>query len=303
MLRKSGPRPIRMPSTATSAQRVSSIADARAAIAKARAERARIGFVPTMGALHRGHLSLVDRARRECDTVVMSIFVNPLQFGPTEDFQRYPRPLEEDARLASEVGVDILFTPTSDEMYEDGRATMVSAGPRGEVWEGAVRPGHFDGVLTVVAKLFNIVQPDVAVFGRKDLQQASLVETMVRDLDFDLTIVVAPSIRESDGLALSSRNAYLTKAERADALVLIRSLRAVAAAFDRGERDGRRLEEIGRQRFADVSGVSLDYFAVVNRVTLEPELRAERGSAAIVAARLGATRLIDNLIFGDNDQD
>ncbi|HYN81063.1 MAG TPA: pantoate--beta-alanine ligase [Gemmatimonadaceae bacterium] len=282
---------------------MSRIADARAAIAKVRADGARIGFVPTMGALHRGHLSLVDRARRESDAVVMSIFVNPLQFGPTEDFGRYPRPLEEDARLASEVGVDILFTPSSDEMYRDGRATIVSAGPRGEVWEGAVRPGHFDGVLTVVAKLFNIVQPDVAILGRKDLQQASLIQAMARDLDFDLTIVVAPTIREGDGLALSSRNAYFSKSERGDALVLIRALRAVAAAFGAGERDGRRLEDIGRQRFADVRRASLDYFAVVNPMTLEPEPRAERGSAAIVAARLGATRLIDNIILGENDQD
>ncbi|MDP9176670.1 MAG: pantoate--beta-alanine ligase [Gemmatimonadota bacterium] len=292
-----------MPSIAISAQRVSSIGEARAAIAKARAEGARIGLVPTMGALHRGHLSLVDRARRESDAVVMSIFVNPLQFGPTEDFKRYPRPLEEDARLASEVGVDILFTPSPNEMYREGRVTTVSAGPRGEVWEGAARPGHFNGVLMVVAKLFNIVQPDVAIFGRKDLQQASLVEAMVRDLDFDLTIVVAPTIRETDGLALSSRNAYLTKSERGDALVLIRALRSVAAAFDAGERDGRCLEHIGRQQFADVPGASIDYLAVVNRMTLEPERRAERGSAAIVAARLGPTRLIDNIILGENDQD
>jgi pantoate--beta-alanine ligase len=292
-----------MPSTAISAQRVSTIADARAAIAKARAEGARVGFVPTMGALHRGHLSLVDRARQEAEVIVMSIFVNPLQFGPTEDFNRYPRPIEADARLAAETGVDILFTPSSEEMYREGRATTVSAGPRGEVWEGKVRPGHFDGVLTVVAKLFNIVQADVAIFGRKDLQQASLIQAMVRDLDFPLTIVVAPTIRESDGLALSSRNAYLSKTDRRDALVLIRSLRAASAAFADGEDDARRLEDIGLQQFAAVPSASLDYFAVVNRRTLEQEVRAERGSAVIVAARFGSTRLIDNMILGENDQD
>jgi len=292
-----------MPSTATSLRRVSSIADTRVAIARARSEGARVGFVPTMGALHRGHLSLVERARHETDAIVMSIFVNPLQFGPTEDFNRYPRPLEEDARLASEAGADILFTPSPEEMYRDGRVTTVSAGPRGEVWEGKVRPGHFDGVLTVVAKLFNIVQPDVAVFGRKDLQQASLVQAMVRDLDFPLTIVVAPTIRETDGLALSSRNAYLSKQERNDALVLIRSLRAVAAAFAGGERDGRRLQQIGRKQFAAVPAVTLDYFAIVSRDTLQEEVRADHGSAAIVAARLGATRLIDNVILGEDDQD
>jgi pantoate--beta-alanine ligase len=292
-----------MPSTATSAQRVSSIAETRAAIVKARADGERIGFVPTMGALHRGHLSLVDRARQEASAIVMSIFVNPLQFGPTEDFNRYPRPFEKDARLASETGVDILFTPSPEEMYREGRVTAVSAGARGNVWEGEVRPGHFDGVLTVVAKLFNIVQPDVAVFGRKDLQQASLIQAMVRDLDFDLTIVVAPTIRESDGLALSSRNAYLSKAEREDALVLIRSLRGVSSAFAGGERDGRRLEDIGRKQFAEVRGASLDYFSVVNRMTLEQEARADRGTAVIVAARVGPTRLIDNIILGENDQD
>lgn len=292
-----------MPSTATNAQRVSSIADTRAAIARARAGGARIGLVPTMGALHRGHLSLVDRARQECDGVVMSIFVNPLQFGPSEDFIRYPRPLEQDARLASEAGVDLLFTPAPGEMYRDGRTTIVSAGARGTLWEGEVRPGHFDGVLTVVAKLFNIVQPDIAVFGRKDLQQASLIQGMVRDLDFPLTVVVAPTIRENDGLALSSRNAYLSETDRTDALVLIRSLRAVAAAFESGEREANRLEDIGRKQFAAVPSASLDYFAIVNRDTLEQEVTAERGSAVIVAARLGTTRLIDNIILGEDDQD
>ena len=292
-----------MPNTVTSALRVSSIADARAALERVRGDGIRIGFVPTMGALHRGHLSLVERARQNADCVVMSIFVNPLQFGPGEDFNRYPRPLEEDARLASAAGVDILFTPSSEEMYPDGRATTVSAGIAGTVWEGEVRPGHFDGVLTVVAKLFNIVQPDVAVFGRKDLQQASLIQTLVRDLDFPLTIVVAPTVRESDGLALSSRNSYLSDDDRKNALVLINSLRAVSAAFADGEHDGGRLEEIGREEFNAVPAAKLDYFAVVNRMTLAPELTAQNGTAVIVAARFDATRLIDNIILGENDQD
>lgn len=292
-----------MPNTAISAFRVSSIADARAALERVRGDGIRIGFVPTMGALHRGHLSLVERARQNADCVVMSIFVNPLQFGPSEDFNSYPRPLEEDTRRASEAGVDILFTPSAEEMYRDGRATIISAGTVGTVWEGEARPGHFDGVLTVVAKLFNIVQPDVAVFGRKDLQQASLVQAMVRDLDFPLTIVVAPTIRESDGLALSSRNAYLSKGEREEALVLIRSLRSVSAAFAGGEHDGGRLEEIGREQFTAVPAAKLDYFAVVNRMTLAPELTAQPGTAVIVAARLGAARLIDNIILGENDPD
>lgn len=275
----------------------------RASVTKARREDLRIGFVPTMGALHRGHLSLVERARREADLVVMSIFVNPLQFGPAEDFNRYPRPIDADARGAADAGVDILFTPSPDEMYRDGRVTTVSAGDRAKLWEGEIRPGHFDGVLTVVAKLFNIVQPDVAVFGRKDLQQAALIKAMVRDLDFSLAVVVAPTVREDDGLALSSRNSYLNADDRAHALVLVRSLRAASAAFDGGERDARRLEEAGRKIFEAVPVAKLEYFAVVNADSLAPVAQTDRGSAVIVAARFGATRLIDNIILGENDQD
>jgi pantoate--beta-alanine ligase len=292
-----------MPNTATSLQRVSGIAELRNAIAEARRNGARIGFVPTMGALHQGHLSLVDRARAESDVVVMSIFVNPLQFGPSEDFTRYPRPVENDERLASQSGVDILFTPGAEDMYPDGRIITVTAGEHGKNWEGAVRPGHFDGVLTVVAKLLNIVQPDVSVFGRKDLQQAALVQSMVRDLDFPVTIVVAPTVREADGLALSSRNRYLSDTERHSALSLNQSLRAVLASFDSGERDARELEAAGHEVIDAVPDVRLDYLAVVNPQTMEKEARAQRGSAAIVAARVGSTRLIDNLILGENDQD
>lgn len=292
-----------MPSTATSPQQTATIADARSAIAKARDEGARIGFVPTMGALHRGHMSLVERARRDADVVVMSIFVNPLQFGPTEDFSRYPRPIERDTRLASEGGVDILFMPSSGEMYRDGRFVSVTAGERGRSWEGEIRPGHFDGVLTVVAKLFNIVQPDFAVFGRKDLQQALLVSEMVRDLDLPLAIVVAPTIREADGLALSSRNSYLNAEERQNALTLVRSLRATAAAFEGGEHDTQRLEHAGRRLIETAPSVRLDYFAVVNPETLERESVARIGSAVIVAAGVGPTRLIDNIILGGHDQD
>ena len=275
----------------------------RASVAEARREDLRGGFVPTMGALHRGHLSLVERARREADVVVMSIFVNPLQFGPGEDFNRYPRPIEADAQSAADAGVDILFTPSPDEMYRDGRVTMVSAGDRGRLWEGEIRPGHFDGVLTVVVKLFNIVQPDVAVFGRKDLQQAALIKAMVRDLDFPLAVAVAPIVREDDGLALSSRNSYLSADDRAHALALIRSLRAASAAFDGGERDARRLEEVGRKIFETVPAAKLEYFAVVNADSLAQAAQAAGGSAVIVAARFGATRLIDNIILGENDQD
>jgi len=291
-----------MPGTATSTFRVPTIAGMRASVAKARSDGMRIGFVPTMGALHRGHLSLVERARSECDLVVMSIFVNPLQFGPTEDFNRYPRPIEDDARAAADAGVDILFTPSPEEMYPDGRITTVSAGESSRRWEGEIRPGHFDGVLTVVAKLFNIVQADVALFGRKDLQQARLIQAMVRDLDFPLAIVVAPTVREEDGLALSSRNAYLSPAERAHALVLVRALRAASAGFDAGERDARNLEAAGREVLATVPAAQVQYFAVVTGDSLEQATVATPDSAVIVAARLGTTRLIDNVILGQNDQ-
>ena len=292
-----------MPNTATSLQRVSGIPEVRNAIAEARRNGARIGFVPTMGALHQGHLSLVDRARAESDIIVMSIFVNPLQFGPSEDFKRYPRPIEDDERLAAQSGVDVLFTPGAEDMYPDGRVITVTAGEHGKKWEGAVRPGHFDGVLTVVAKLFNIVQPDVSVFGRKDLQQAALVKSMVRDLDFPVRIVVAPTVREADGLALSSRNRYLSDAERLKALSLSQSLRAASASFDSGERDAGELETAGHEVIDAVPDVKLDYLAVVNAQTMVQETRAQRGSAVIIAARVGNTRLIDNLILGENDQD
>ncbi|HEY3257876.1 MAG TPA: pantoate--beta-alanine ligase [Gemmatimonadaceae bacterium] len=292
-----------MPTTATSLRRLSGIAELRDAIAQARKNGARVGFVPTMGALHRGHLSLVDRARAEADLVVMSIFVNPLQFGPAEDFSRYPRPIEHDEGLAADSGVDLLFTPGADDMYREGRVVTVTAGDYGKRWEGAVRPGHFDGVLTVVAKLFNIVQADVAVFGRKDLQQAALVKMMVHDLDFPVRIVVAPTVRDADGLALSSRNTYLSDRDRGHALSLIRSLRAASALFGSGERDARRLEAAGRDVIAAVPEVRLDYFAIVNPQTLEEEAGAQSGSAAIVAAHVGSTHLIDNIILGENDQD
>ena len=290
-----------MPPTATKLRRVSAIDDLRAAISQARGDGARIGFVPTMGALHQGHLSLVDRAREESEFVVMSIFVNPLQFGPKEDFSRYPRPIDEDERLAAEVGVDLLFTPSVEAMYPEGRTVSVVVGEIATQWEGAVRPGHFDGVLTVVAKLFNLVQPDVAVFGRKDLQQSAIVKAMVRDLDFPLAIVVAPTVRESDGLALSSRNRYLSESDRADALVLSKALKAASSAFDSGERNGAKLEEIGTKVLDSVKRAEADYFAVVNRDTFQREPEARKGSAVIVAARIGTTRLIDNIILGEND--
>ena len=279
------------------------IADARAAVARARAEGARSGFVPTMGALHAGHLSLVERSRREADFTVMSIFVNPLQFGPAEDLSRYPRPVAEDERLASDAGVDLLFRPDVSEMYGAHRSVTVTAGVLGSKWEGSSRPLHFDGVLTVVAKLFNIIRPDIAVFGQKDLQQAALVKAMVRDLDMPVAVVVSPIIRASDGLALSSRNRYLSPEERRSATTLSRALRSIAKRFDEGERSVEALEAEGKRVVAKDSGVALDYLSVIDQQTFENPDVAQSGNSAIIAARVGTTRLIDNMTLGRNDQD
>jgi pantoate--beta-alanine ligase len=273
------------------------IASARAMLRSLRTGHARVAFVPTMGALHEGHLRLLDEARRLGEVVVLSIFVNPLQFGAGEDFERYPRDLAADRLLAESRGVDLLFTPTPEEMYPRGRAIEVVPQALAERWEGAARPGHFTGVLTVVAKLFNIVQPDVALFGQKDVQQATLVQAMVRDLDYPLRVVVVPTVREPDGLAISSRNRYLSAEERRRALVLHQALQAVRDAWEQGERNAERLAAGGRQRF-EASGVEVEYLALVEAHSLEPVVEAGRGTIVAVAARVGATRLIDNLILG-----
>jgi pantoate--beta-alanine ligase len=209
----------------------------------------------------------------------------------------------EDEQLASESGVDLIFRPDVSEMYDDARTVAVTAGPLGSRWEGASRPGHFDGVLTVVAKLFNIVQPDVAVFGQKDLQQAALVTAMVRDLDMPLRIVVSPIVREADGVALSSRNRYLSAEERLSATTLSRALRAISARFDAGERNTAKLEDEGKRVIAADPGVSLDYLAIIDRRTFQNSDVAQSGNSAIIAARVGSTRLIDNMTLGRNDQD
>jgi pantoate--beta-alanine ligase len=251
-----------------------------------------------MGALHAGHTSLVERSRRESDFTVMSIFVNPLQFGPKEDLSRYPRPVEQDEKMAAEAGVDLLFRPSVEEMYPADRTITVTAGKLAVDWEGKSRPGHFDGVLTVVAKLFNIVQPDVAVFGRKDLQQAALVSALVHDLDMPLKILISPIVREDDGLALSSRNRYLSADDRHRATVLNRSLRNVVAQFANGETRVDALEEAGRNVLAAEPEVKPDYFAVVDEKTFKRPSFASDRSSVIVAARVGSTRLIDNMPFG-----
>jgi pantoate--beta-alanine ligase len=267
------------------------------AAAKARKEGKRISFVPTMGALHEGHLTLVDEAKRKGDLVVMSIFVNALQFGPGEDYQRYPRTLEDDVRLAKARGVDVVFTPSNEEMYAATPIVTINPGALAKEWEGSARPNHFQGVLTVVAKLFHMVQPAVAVFGQKDLQQAVIVRAMVKDLSFPVEIVLCPIVREPDGLAMSSRNRLLSPKEREVALMLSKALFALREAFSKGERRASALEAIGWRMLERVPGLTPRYLAAVNVNNFQRVNLVSAGDAAIGAIRVGETRLIDNIIF------
>jgi pantoate--beta-alanine ligase len=289
-----------MTPTASEPRAVSRIAELRAAVADARARGRRVAFVPTMGALHEGHLRLVDEARRRAELVVVSIFVNPLQFGPGEDFTRYPRDAAGDVAKLAGRGTDLVFLPAVEEMYPaGGRAVAVVPKRLHDRWEGAVRPGHFTGVLTVVTKLFHIVQPGVAVFGQKDFQQSALVRALVRDLDLPIEIVVAPTTREPDGLALSSRNAFLSADERRSALALSGALRAMQQAWRDGARAAAAVLVAGRRVLDAEPGVRPDYLAVVDADSLEPVADATEASVALVAARVGPTRLIDNVVLGD----
>lgn len=278
---------------------ITDIAELRAWLAARRQAGKRIALVPTMGALHEGHLALVDEARRRADVVVLTLFVNPLQFGPNEDFSKYPRDLARDHALAAGRGVDLLFAPTVEQMYPAGAEIRVVAGPTAERWEGEVRPGHFVGVLTIVSKLFHLVQPDAAIFGQKDIQQATLIQRLGRDLDFPIEVVIVPTVREADGLALSSRNAYLSTEQRKDALVLSRGLQAAGRLFGAGKRDVAELLAAVRAVFATTPSVSADYIAIVDPVGLAPVSSADPGSILLLAARLGATRLLDNHIFAE----
>ncbi len=262
-----------------------------------RARGRRIAFVPTMGFLHEGHLRLVDHARERADRVVLSIFVNPLQFGPGEDFQAYPRDLARDRALAAARQVDCLFVPDAAALYPTDPLVKLDPGPLGATLEGRARPGHFVGVLTVVTKLFHWVEPDVAVFGRKDFQQGLLVERLAADLDFPVEIDVRPTVRELDGLALSSRNAYLDADARRAALALSRALRAIEQAWRGGEADPRALVRRGMDVLA-TPGVAPEYLVLVDR-SLRPVTRVDARTVALVAAKVGSTRLIDNVVLGD----
>jgi len=303
----------------------------------------KLGLVPTMGALHEGHLSLVRASKARCNVTAVSIFVNPLQFGPAEDLAKYPRTLERDCGLLEELGVDLVFLPTADEMYgKTGPTLSPKSGDKGgapaheeipeapthsqpmrmsgapdhfsksddgtektyvlveglsDRLDGASRPGHFRGVATVVAKLFEIVRPDCAFFGQKDAAQVAVLRKMVRDLDMDVEIVVCPIVREKDGLAMSSRNVYLSPEQRQQALVLHRALMRVQTIADRGERDAAKLVEIGKQVIAEEPGARLDYFAIVDADTLDAIIDVTRGALVAVAAFFGTTRLIDNILL------
>ena len=283
------------------------IEDMRAACRAVRRGGKRLGFVPTMGALHEGHLSLIRTARVRtarvraaedaCDVVAVSIFVNPTQFGANEDLAKYPRDFERDRDLLEKEGVELLFAPSVEEMYPAGGVTWVTVEELSGKLDGRSRPGHFRGVTTVVAKLFHIVEPDAAFFGQKDAAQVAIVRRMVRDLKFPVEIVACPIVREADGLAMSSRNAYLDGAQRRQALVLHRALILVKELWEAGERDAEKLGAAGREEVTGEKSVRLDYFEIVDAETLDPVENLADGALVAAAAFVGPTRLIDNILL------
>lgn len=274
---------------------VKTIAETRSACARIRAAGKTLGLVPTMGSLHEGHLSLVRAAQASCDAVAVSIFVNPTQFGPKEDFAAYPRSLEEDCRILEAAGVDLVFAPSSEEMYPPGAGTFVEVAGLSERLDGASRPGHFRGVATVVAKLFHIFSPERAFFGQKDAVQVAVLRKMVRDLHFPLQLDVCPTVREPDGLALSSRNRNLSGEQRRQALVLSRALLAVQQQFQGGEHNSSKLLATATRTLQEEPAVVVDYCRIVDPETLEDAPTAAHGALVAVAALVGSTRLIDNL--------
>ena len=273
------------------------IAEVRAACRAARQSGKRFGLVPTMGALHAGHLSLVRAARSQCGVVATSIFVNPTQFGPNEDFEKYPRSFVRDCELLEHEAVDLVFAPSVKEMYPPGAVTWVTVEGLSARLCGRSRPDHFRGVTTVVTKLFHIVEPDAAFFGQKDAAQCTIIRKMVRDLDMDVEIVICPIVREPDGLAMSSRNAYLNPAQRAAATVLYRSLQRVQTLRDNGERRSSKLIDAAQRIFLEEPEVRLDYVEIVDNDTLDPLDDVSAGALVAVAAFVGSTRLIDNLLL------
>ena len=278
------------------------IEECRAAVDAEKKKGRRIALVPTMGALHEGHLSLIDRACELADAVVVSVFVNPTQFAAGEDFEEYPRDLHRDLRLAEDRGAAIVFAPALEEMYPRPLLTTVTMEGITDGLEGTHRPGHFDGVLTVVAKLLHIVEPDVAVFGQKDAQQAAAIRRMVADLDFPVEIAIAPTVRGPDGLALSSRNAFLSASDRSEALALHAALKRAEALARSGVEDAEPLLEAMREELARHPAIQVDYVALVERDSFRPVSRVSGPSVAAVAARVGGTRLIDNVVIGTRER-
>jgi pantoate--beta-alanine ligase len=278
---------------------LASIPELRAWTRAQRGAGRRIGLVPTMGYLHEGHLALVDEARRAVDAVVLSIFVNPLQFGPGEDLARYPRDLPRDRTLAQSRGVDAIFVPQVSDMYPPGSQVRIVPGPTADQWEGTARPGHFSGVLTVVAKLFHLTEPDLAVFGQKDIQQLTLIRQMVQDLNWPIEIRMRKTVREPDGLALSSRNAYLSPVDRDRARVLSRALQAAHRAWTAGETLPKELDAIMRKELAREPAVAVEYIAVVDPERLAPVKKVDGQTIIALAARVGSTRLIDNIVLSE----
>jgi pantoate--beta-alanine ligase len=273
------------------------LVEIRHRILAARQSGKSIGFVPTMGALHAGHVSLIERARTESDLVVVSIFVNPTQFGPQEDFQRYPRPREQDLKICGQAGADLVFYPTVDVIYPAGFRTFVEVQGLSEILEGAIRPGHFRGVATVVTKLFLIAGADRAYFGQKDYQQQLLIRIMSRELNLPTEVITCPTRRDPDGLALSSRNAYLTPEQRQQGLCLSRAMFEVQRQLDAGQQDLGLLVQSLRKQIEDTAGVKLDYAVIVDSESLAELNAIQPNMVALVAAQVGTTRLIDNLIL------
>jgi pantoate--beta-alanine ligase len=283
--------------TSTTPNIVKTAAELRQVLARVRREGKLIGLVPTMGALHEGHLSLVRAAKAECGCTVASIFVNPTQFGPNEDFSNYPRTLDADLKQLGDCGANVAFVPDNAEMYPPDCATAVEVGAVAEPLEGQCRPGHFRGVATVVLKLFNMVQPDVAYFGQKDFQQTAVIRRMVADLNVPVTIRVCPTVREPDGLALSSRNRYLSPAARQRALVLSKSLRLAADRLAEGQRDALRIASEMRDLIETAPDARIDYVALVDPDTLQPVDRIAGPTLAVLAVKIENTRLIDNCLL------
>src|SRR5580700_5118121 len=273
------------------------IADTRSACARIRLAGKTLGLVPTMGALHEGHLSLVRAAQASCDAVAVSIFVNPTQFGPKEDFASYPRTLEQDCRILEAAGVDLVFAPSVEEMYPKGASTFVEVARLSDHLDGASRPGHFRGVATVVTKLLHIFVPDHAFFGQKDAAQVAVLRKMVRDLLFPVQLDVCPTVREPDGLALSSRNSYLSAEQRRQALVLSRALLAVQREAEGGEKDASKLLAVALHILQEEPAAQVDYCRIVDPNTLEDVDHVGDGALVALAARVGTTRLIDNLLL------